>query len=192
MKRKVDFQERIEEALKFYGLSSSDLAKLINASSSNIDDILKGEAGLNYIKMKRISEVFDLNYYEFGNPEVEFVAFEYLNEKTKEVIKNRKKTGKDSRDKTRYLAIELDRLIKSELFNKPIISSQVFSRMEIDKAGRKSTEITNLLSKEPRNSIIYRIDCKSKKDVIFIHKDYFDKFNDLSDDDLIAIIKSYP
>ncbi|MDM1450384.1 hypothetical protein [Myroides odoratimimus] len=182
------FHQRIEEALEFYGLIAYDLAILIKSNSKNVEDIIKGEVGLGYAKMVMISDVFGLKYYEFGNPKKRFLPIQKLDISVQKVILERRGKGIAKRDKTNSLAKELDRLILEGTFDSPITASKAFSKMNLNSNSRKSTEVTNLLNKEPRNNKILRLKNKIKNNLVFIHKDFYDDYKGLTKAELIELI----
>ncbi|MDM1412128.1 helix-turn-helix transcriptional regulator [Myroides odoratimimus] len=187
--RNVTFNERVKEALEVYGITASDLAKLIGSNSSNVKNIIEGKVGIGSLKMELISEVFGLKYYEFGNPEIEFLPVDRLENKVQKVIQERKKVGVLLRDKSNSLANELDRLIEDGEFNVPITASRAFSKMNLTGTNKNSSLVTNLLSKRPRNLQIYRLDNDMIKNIIFIHKDFYEKYKGLTDSELLGIIE---
>lgn len=189
MIKKTTFYERIRQALDYYKIEPSDLALLIGASSSNINAMLKGKAGVAYEKMIAISKVFGLQYYEFGNPKVEFLDYNLLGQKTREVIAKRRENGKYKRDLTNNLSKKLDVLIDKGDFDIPILASQAFAKMKVTTVGNKSTEVTNLLRKIPRNKVIYALDFKLGNSLVFIHKDFYELFNKMKKEDIVKIIQ---
>lgn len=60
--------------------------------------------------------------------------------------------------------------------------------MNLNSNSRKSTEITNLLNKEPRNNKILRLKNKIKNNLVFIHKDFYDDYKGLTKAELIELI----
>lgn len=186
----ISFNERMREALVFYGLEASDLAYLIRSNSANIINIMEGKAGLAYAKMELISKVFGLRYYEFGNPKNNFLPIEKLASEVQDVILKRKERGVVLRDATNEVANELDRLINTKCFNTPITAAQVFLRMKLTDGNRKNTIVTNLLRKPPRNNNIKVLENGGKNRLVFIHKNYYNKYKDLTKSELMKLIES--
>ncbi|MDM1140052.1 MULTISPECIES: helix-turn-helix transcriptional regulator [unclassified Empedobacter] len=185
-----EYGKRVSKFLIYYNLTEGDLAKLIDSNSTNIRSIINGEVGLNINKMINIASVFGLTYYDFANPKFKLPSKSSLPELTIKIIKERQKKGSIIRDKSNILAVELDRLINEGILNKPITSKILLSLMNSDAQKKSSTSITNLLRKEPRNTLIIQLKQKYGNESIFIEKKYAEKYTNMSTEKLKLLLDS--
>ncbi len=186
-KYKIEFGKQVAKYLKKSGLDINDFAKLIKSNKDNVNDILKGKVGLTIGKMITIANLFGQVYYNFANPNYTIPDKEELIRNIKEVLKRRKSIGKKSIDKDRLLANELDRLISEGALNTPCTAKYLHSKMDEKLSEKQSTEITNLLSKSPRNKIIISL-FKNSSPKIFIHRDYVSKYDKMSKEDIFELV----
>lgn len=89
----TEFADRIQEALFHYGLEEGDLGKLIGTNATDIIKIINYTRTLGLNRANKISSVFGMKYYEFGNPKITFLPHENLPKRTLDAIKERKKNG---------------------------------------------------------------------------------------------------
>lgn len=183
-----EYGKRVSKSLNFYGLTEGDLAKLIGSNSTNIKNIISGKVGLNINKMISIASVFGLTYYEFADPDHKFLLKNKLPEFTVKIIDERQGKGIIIRDVSNILAKELDRLIKENVLNKPVTSKGLISLMNPKARERNSTEVTNLLIKEPRSSLIVQLKHKYRNQSLFVHKDYVKKYERMGKEELKILI----
>ncbi len=188
-KYKIEFGKQVAKYLKKSGLDINDFAKLIKSNKDNVNDILNGKVGLTIGKMITIANVFGQVYYNFANPNYPIPDKEELIRNIKEVLKRRKSIGKKSIDKDRLLANELDRLISEGSLNTPCTAKYLHLKMDEKLSEKQSTEITNLLSKSPRNKIIISL-FKNSSPKIFVHKDYASKYEKMSKEDVLELIRN--
>lgn len=91
-----EFANRIKDALEFYELEEGDLGKQIDTNASDIKKIINLVRTLGLKRANRISAVFGMKYFEFGNPSVEFLPKEKLPRRTIEAINERLEKGPTS------------------------------------------------------------------------------------------------
>lgn len=188
-KYKIEFGKQVAKYLKKSGLDINDFAKLIKSNKDNVNDILKGKVGLTIGKMITIANLFGQVYYNFANPNYSIPDKEELIRNIKEVLKKRKSIGKKSIDKDRLLSNELDRLISEGFLNKPCTAKYLHLKMDEKLSEKQSTEITNLLSKPPRNKIIFSLFEKSSPK-IFVHKDHAANYEKMSKEEVLELIRN--
>jgi len=184
---KIEFGKQVEKYLKKSGLDINDFARLIKSNTDNVRDIMAGNVGLTIGKMVNIAHLFGQVYYNFANPNYPIPAKNELTEKIKDIIDRRKRIGKKTIDKNRILAHKLDKFIMDGLLNTPVTSKIIHYKMGKDVKNKKTSEITNLLGKSPRNKFIQPIDIYHKQKV-YIHKDYAQAYRKLSKEELEQII----
>ncbi|MFZ4860762.1 hypothetical protein ACL9RF_01110 [Sphingobacterium sp. Mn56C] len=184
---KIEFGKQVEKYLKKSGLDINDFARLIRSNTDNVRDIMAGNVGLTIGKMVNIAHLFGQVYYNFANPNYPIPAKNELTEKIKDIIDRRKRIGKKTIDKNRILAHKLDKFIMDGLLNTPVTSKIIHYKMGKDVKNKKTSEITNLLGKSPRNKFIQPIDIYHKQKV-YIHKDYAQAYRKLSKEELEQII----
>lgn len=186
---KVEFGKQVAKYLKKSGLDINDFAHLIKSNTENVKDIINGKVGLTIKKMVAIASLFGQVYYNFANPNYPIPAKEELIKNIKDVLARRKTIGKKPIDTDRILASELDRLITEGYLNTPTTAKLLHSKMDKKLAERKSTEITSLLTRPPRNKEIIALKAiKSPK--VFVHKDYVSKYEKMTKEDLIKLVKN--
>lgn len=135
----LEFAKRIKDALEFYGLEEGDLGKLIGTSGSDIKKIINMERSLGLKRANRISTVFNMKYYEFGNPNVPFLDQDDLPKRTFDVINERKENGPSSN--------EIDTELKL-----PIRTMEVLKNLDA-KAEFTSNSIHTKLPEEIRSKV---------------------------------------
>ncbi|KGE12352.1 helix-turn-helix domain-containing protein [Sphingobacterium deserti] len=167
-----EYGKQVEKYLAAFGLTEEDLGKLINSSSDNVRDIVKGAVGLSLGKMIKIANVFSVHYYQFADPAYPLPEERHLSRSTRKKIEKRKSIGIIVRDNQNLLAKELDRLISIGFLSKPVTASMLHQAMDKSLSNRNSTEISNLLIKRPRNQIIAKLSAKVGKQNLYIHKDF--------------------
>ncbi len=167
-----EYGKQVEKYLSAFGLTEEDLGKLINSSSDNVRDIVRGAVGLSLGKMIKIANVFSMHYYNFADPFHPLPEERHLSLSTRKKIEKRRRIGVTVRDNSSLLAKELDRLIAEGMLNKPITASNLHQFMDERLANRSPTEITNLLNKRPRNKQIIKLPRKIGKQNLYIHVDF--------------------
>src|SRR5690606_25371324 len=91
------------------------------------------------------------------------------------------------RDPSNALATELDRLISDGHFNSPTTSKLVHLEMNDKVTNRKTSEITSLLGRSPRNKQIVSIG-KYGSQKIYVHQDYAAQYEKMSNEELAPLI----
>lgn len=91
-----EYANRIKDALEFYGLEEGDLGKQIGTNASDIKKVIHLERTVGFKRANRISSVFGMKYFEFGNPDVEFLPKERLPRRTIDAINERLEKGPTS------------------------------------------------------------------------------------------------
>lgn len=188
-KYKIEFGKQVAKYLKKSGLDINDFAKLIKSNKDNVNDILNGRVGLTIGKMITIANLFGQVYYNFSNPDHPIPDKVALVKNIEEVLKRRKSIGNKIIDKNRLLANELDRLIAEGYLNSPTTAKHLHSQMDKSLSQKSSAEITNLLSKSPRNKIIISLFKKSSPK-IFVHKDYAAEYEKMSKEEILGLINN--
>ncbi len=179
-----EYGKQVEKYLSAFGLTEEDLGKLINSSSDNVRDIVRGAVGLSLGKMIKIANVFSVHYYNFADPFYPLPEERHLSLSTRKKIEKRKSIGITVRDNTSLLAKELDRLIVEGALEKPITASALHQMMDEHLAKRSPTEITNLLNKRPRNKQIIKLPIKIGKQNLYIHVEHLAAYQRAANPDL--------
>lgn len=186
-KYKIEFGKQVAKYLKKSGIDINDFARLIKSNKDNVNDILNGRVGLTIGKMVTIANLFGQVYYDFANPSRAIPDKVKLVKNIEEVLRRRKSIGNKTIDKDRLLANELDRLISEGYLNKPTTAKHLHAQMDKKLEKRKFTEITNLLSKSPRNQMILPL-FKNSSPKVFVHKDYFSEYNKIPKEDVMKLV----
>lgn len=181
------YGEQVAKYLKETSLSTADLAQMTKSNTDNVRAIIRGDVSLTLAKMIKIADLFGITYYEFADPNFPIPAYDRLPEKTKVVILRRKKIGTPTRDYRALLAKNLDKLIQEAEVNVPTTSAILLGKMDKQLETRNPSEITNLLRKPPRNKFIVPL-TKIGAQQVFIVKDYLEKYQELTEDEIRALI----
>lgn len=88
-----EYSKILKKYLKAFGLESIDIAYLVQTKKDVIDGVLKNEKSVVLYTLEQIAQIFNLRYFEFGNPNYPIPSFDSLPEKTKQRIAYRKKEG---------------------------------------------------------------------------------------------------
>lgn len=188
-KYKIEFGKQVAKYLKKSGIDINDFARLIKSNKDNVNDILNGRVGLTIGKMVTIANLFGQVYYDFANPSHAIPDKVELVKNIEEVLRRRKSIGNKTIDKDRLLANELDRLISEGYLNKPTTAKHLHAQMDKKLEKRKFTEITNLLSKPPRNQMIVALFTNSSPKV-FVHKDFASQYVKMSKEEVLKLFKN--
>lgn len=168
--------------------------KLSQAAVAGVAKITQPEySAFERLKRKlNLDDADSISTKVWGKSYSDFVSFAHkeidagnLPKATQEIIKNAE--GKKLIDTSNFLATELDRLISEGHFNFPTTSKLVHAKMSDKLANRKTSEITSLLSRSPRNKQIVSIG-KHGSQKIYIHKDYAARYEKMSNDELVSLI----
>ncbi|MFD1769975.1 hypothetical protein [Sphingobacterium suaedae] len=182
-----EYGKQVAKYLTAFGLTEEDLGKLINSSSDNIRDIIQGAVGLSLGKMIKIANVFSVHYYNFADPNYPLPEERHLSRTTKKKIEKRKVIGITVRDNSNLLANELDRLIQEGYLDKPVTANDLHAHMDIRLKDRSSTEITNLLNKKPRNSLVEKLQQKSGRQNLYVRKEFAAAYRESRQPDLFSV-----
>lgn len=174
----VEFGGQVKKYLKHFQLTESDLSRLINSNTNDIQEILSGDKGVVLKSAEKISSVFGLRYFELGNPRFSIPDIERLPDQTRKVIIDRKKKGVPViiRNYENDIAGNLDRIInESSLFHSPVTAEEI--RLVFPEDIRdtiKATRITDLLKKSGRDQYVVKVG-KKGKEYLFQLKEFVKK-----------------
>jgi len=184
--------EEFSRALKYlrlkFKLSQETIAKIAGIIQSDYSAFERLKRKLNLDDADKISTrvwgVAYNNFVEFSKKEI------YVKElplPTQAAITE--STGSKLRSTENLLANELDRLISAGYLNRPTTAKLLHSQMDKKLEKRKFTEITNLLSKPPRDKMIVPL-FKNSSPKIFIHKDYASQYVKMSKEEVLKLFKN--
>jgi|GEM_PF-817048 len=168
--------------------------KLSQAAVAGVAGIMQPEySAFERLKRKlNLDDAENISKKVWGKSYDEFVSFankeidiETLPKSTQEIIENAR--GKKMTDTSNLLATELDRLISEGHFSSPTTSKLVHVKMNNKLAKRKTSEITSLLGRSPRNKQIIFIG-KYGAQKIYIHQDYAVQYEKLPNEELVNLI----
>ncbi|MDR2283808.1 MAG: helix-turn-helix transcriptional regulator [Sphingobacterium sp.] len=183
-----EYGNQVQRYLDTFEIVEEDLAKLTGTTSNNIKNIINGEVGLNIKKMINIASVFGIPYYHFANPKATIPSLNKLPKTTQAKIAERQRKGITVRDNENKFSSKLDSLILKGHFSTPTTSKLTLVAMGEEFNDKNPSEITSLLGRPPRNKTIKSIG-KLGSQHIYIHIDHAEKFEKLSNDELIELIK---
>ncbi len=184
--------EEFSKALRYlrlkYKLSQETVAKIAGITQSDYSAFERLKRELNLNDANNISKlVWGVPYNKFVEFSKVEINIENLPLPTQAAIN--KSTGNKLRSTENLLANELDRLIAEGYLNSPTIAKHLHSQMDKSLSKKSSAEITNLLSKSPRNKIIISL-FKNSSPKIFVHKDYAAKYEKMEKDEILELIRT--
>lgn len=182
--------EEFSRALKYlrlkFKLSQETIAKIAGIIQSDYSAFERLKRKLNLDDADKIStRVWGVSYNNFVEFSKKEIDVKELPSPTQAAITE--STGSKLRSTENLLANELDRLISGGYLNRPTTAKLLHSQMDKKLEKRKFTEITNLLSKPPRNQMIVALFTNSSPK-IFVHKNYLSKYYRMSKDDILKLI----
>lgn len=155
-----EFGAQVLRYLEHFGMTEFDLANLIGSNSNDIQEIILGSKSVVLKTAENISNVFNIRYFELGNPSFTIPDLQRLPEKTKTVIKDRARKGvtKIHRDYSIDISGHLDAIITSDYLHTPRTAEQIWKQLPEDiKSKIEPRRITDLLGKNPRNQIVEKV-----------------------------------
>ncbi|MDR2269656.1 MAG: helix-turn-helix domain-containing protein [Sphingobacterium sp.] len=181
--------EEFSRALKFlrlkFKLSQETIAKIVGIIQSDYSAFERLKRKLTLDDANKIStSVWGVSYSKFVEFSKNDIDIKNLPLPTQTAIE--RNTASKLRSTENLLANELDRLISEGYLNKPTTAKNLLAKMDKSVAKRKSTEITNLLNKPPRNQMIVAL-FKNSSPKIFVHKDSVSEYEKISKNDLLKI-----
>ncbi|HAE68533.1 MAG TPA: hypothetical protein DCG77_15305 [Sphingobacterium sp.] len=147
-----EYVDILQYYLEYYGLYNIDLKNLLNTSTDIVQDIKKGKNGPTLKKLGDIAQLFGLNYYEFGNPELKLLEKEDLPTLTQEKILWRAEVGPPESKK--YNKLDLNNSVIDALTafkdTEKILASEVYDSLpqELKEKLGSAIRITGLFSDE--------------------------------------------
>jgi len=166
----IDFGKQVSRYLSEFKLAYTDLAKLIRMSSIDIQEIIAGKKGVVLITAEKISRVFGLAYYEFGNIEFPLPSFDELPENTKAVIKQRMKAGPPKQFGDHDLSGALDDILNGSFLAEPRTAKEILAQMPASVRAavqNNAARITDLLKRKPRSLRVKRFKIDGEKELKF-------------------------
>lgn len=174
----LEFGLQVKKYLKHFGLTEGDLSRLINSNTNTVHEILSGQKGIVLNSAEKISNIFGLRYFEFGNPLFPIPVIKKLPEETRKFIENRKKRGVQViiRNYDNDIAGNLDKIInETDVLHHPVTAEEI--RLSFPKDIRdtiKATRVTDLLKKSGRDKVVVKVD-KRGKEFLFQLKAFAEK-----------------
>ncbi|WET67963.1 helix-turn-helix transcriptional regulator [Sphingobacterium sp.] len=183
-----EFSKALRDLRLKYKLSQETVAKLAGIKQSDYSAFERLKRKLSLDEADRISTlVWGVSYKKFVEFSKKEIDLNDLPSSTQTAISE--STGNKLRSTENLLANELDRLISEGYLNKPTTAKHLHSQMDKKLEKRKFTEITNLLSKSPRNQMIVPL-FKNSSPKIFIHKDHVAKYEKMEKDEILELIRT--
>ncbi|WP_159726261.1 helix-turn-helix domain-containing protein [Sphingobacterium sp. 18053] len=182
--------EEFSRALKYlrlkFKLSQETTAKIAGIIQSDYSAFERLKRKLHLDDADKIStRVWGVSYNNFVEFSKKEIDVKELPSPTQAAITE--STGSKLRSTENLLAKELDRLISEGYLNKPTTAKHLHAQMDKKLEKRKFTEITNLLSKSPRNQMILPL-FKNSSPKVFVHKDYFSDYNKIPKEDVMKLV----
>lgn len=182
----LEFRKALKMLRQKFNLTQNQIAGIANITQADYSDYEIGKKKLDLDSANNLSKEV------WGTPYTDFVAFskkeidiDKLPPSTAKII--RESENKKLRDTSNLLATELDRLISEGHFNSPTTSKIVHLKMDNKLTNRKTSEITSLLGRAPRNKQIIFVG-KYGAQKIYIHQDHSGKYEKMTNEELGALI----
>jgi len=184
--------QEFSKALKYlrlkFKLSQETVANIAGITQSDYSAFERLKRELNLNDANNISTlIWGVPYTKFVEFSKEEINIENLPLPTQAAIN--KSTGNKLRSTENLLANQLDRLIAEGYLNSPTTAKHLHSQMDKSLSKKSSAEITNLLSKSPRNKIIMSL-FKNSSPKIFVHKDYAADYEKMSKEEILGLINN--
>lgn len=188
----TSFREALKKLRTQYKLTQTTVAKIAGIEQAEYSSFETGNRNLGLNEANNLSfKIWGTSYNKFVEFSSKKIIVKNLPKDTRKAIELSKTTKLN--DDSNLLANELDRLINEGRVNKPITAKILHSLMHKKLKNRSPAEITSLLNKEPRNHNIRKLDNNVSREKVFIYKDFFDEYNQLSTEELKELIeKLYP
>ncbi|MFA6071819.1 MAG: hypothetical protein WC810_24855 [Janthinobacterium sp.] len=147
----IEFGDQLIKYLKHFGLIEADLVRLINSTNTDdIKEILSGKKGVVLKTAERISNIFGLRYFEFGNPKRPIPKITDLPKATQAAILERKKKGNPEiiRNNDLNLGVHVRNVLASAKLANEFTSSDVLKLLPAEIINQiTSRRITDLFRK---------------------------------------------
>lgn len=145
-----EFGSQLTRYLSHFGLSEADLAKLIKSNTDDIREILEARKGVVLKTAEKISNLFGLRYFEFGNPKFPLPKVKDLPQDTQIAIEQRKKKGNPEivRNNDLNLGIHVRKVLESKKLPLEFASSDILQLLPDEVKNQiTSRRITDLFRK---------------------------------------------
>jgi|SRR5690606_26260755 len=173
--------------LKF-NLTQQQVAEVAGIEQTKYSGFETGKLKLDLDSAQKLSKKIwgadYTNFVSFSKTEIDITKLPYA---TQKAIKASENTTLN--DSTNLLANELDRLIAEGHLNTPNTTKLLHTKMDKKLANRKSTEITSLLTRPPRNKEIIALDV-SKSPKVFVHKNYTSKYEKMTREEVLELVNA--
>lgn len=152
-----EFITILERYMKVFGLYSMDISSLAGSTRDFIKDLKESKTGPTFKTLVATASVFNLKYYQFGNPNFPIPKLEKLPSKTVDKINWRKKVGVP--EENQYNKLDLNRKVLYALEKvtdkSKFLASEVFSLLDdsTQKELKTSIRITGLFSDELKDYV---------------------------------------
>ena len=146
----AEFGRQLEKYLSRFQLIVADIARLTNSNTDAIDEVFDGKKGIVLKTAERISNIFGLRYFEFGDPNFPLPQIDKLPMATQKAILERKKKGSPEivRNNDLNLAVHIKGVLTSGLLENEFTSSQLLKLLPVDISSQiTSRRITDLFRK---------------------------------------------
>ena len=147
----IEFGNQLGKYLKYFGLIEADIARLTKLSTYSVTEVLEGQKGIVLKTAEEISSVvFNIRYFELGNPQFPLPKKRDLPTATQDAIAERKKKGtpKITRNTELNLPSHVNIVLKSGQLALEFTSSDILNLLPDNiKNQIKSTRITDLFKK---------------------------------------------
>jgi hypothetical protein len=140
----LEFGERVSYYIDHFRMSNADLAKLIKMSTNDIQNIIDGKKGVVLITMEKISRVFGLAYFKFGDRNFPAPKFKDLPELTRQTILNRKQKPTPERNYYQEFAKHLEAIVEGDYLKFPRTAKEVFAQMPKEIRNDKKYKATRV------------------------------------------------
>ncbi|MCL4640500.1 MAG: hypothetical protein M5Z89_16000 [Olivibacter sp.] len=152
-----EFITILERYMKVFGLYSMDISSLAGSTRDFVKDLKESKTGPTFKTLVATASVFNLKYYQFGNPNFPIPKLEELPSKTVDKINWRKKVGVP--EENQYNKLDLNRKVLYALEKvtdkSKFLASEVFSLLDdsTQKELKTSIRITGLFSDELKDYV---------------------------------------
>ena len=150
-----EYGERVRAYRKAANISQEVLANLAEVHQPYIASIEKGDVNIGILTQETISSTFGVKYYELSDPGFPIPSKDILRENIKTYIASRNIDPTYLKDEVQNFATYMDELLKSDFLVQERSGKEIAQKYkELYGLDISPTRISDMLSREPRKSIV--------------------------------------
>lgn len=150
-----EYGERVKAYRKKANISQEVLANIAEVHQPYIASIEKGDVNIGILTQETISSTFGVKYYQLSDPDFPIPSKNVLRENIKTYITSRNIDPAYLKDEVQNFATYMDELLASDFLLQERSGKEIAEKYkELYKLDISPTRISDMLSREPRKSIV--------------------------------------